>query len=64
MGTLLRRCRAHAGNFYLIEKEKGRDFTGEDGELLGLFRPRRRGLSSMRGPTARSRAALDPRRLR
>ena len=37
LGTPMRHCGVHVGNFYLIEKEGGQAFTDEDEELLVLF---------------------------
>ena len=37
LGTPIRHRGAHIGNFYLAEKEDGREFTAEDEETLGLF---------------------------
>ena len=36
-GTPLRHRGVHVGNFFLAEKEGGREFTGEDEEVLVLF---------------------------
>ena len=36
-GTPMRHYGAHVGNFYLVEKEGGGAFTGEDEEILVLF---------------------------
>ena len=36
-GTPMRHRGAHVGNFYLVEKEGGEEFTDEDEELLLLF---------------------------
>ena len=36
-GTPMRHRGVHVGNFYLVEKEGGEEFTGEDEELLLLF---------------------------
>ena len=36
-GTPMRHRGQHVGNFYLVEKEGGKEFTGEDEEILMLF---------------------------
>ena len=36
-GTPMRHQGVHVGNFYLVEKESGEEFTSEDEELLVLF---------------------------
>ena len=37
LGTPIRHRGEHVGNFYLADKEGGREFTGEDEEVLALF---------------------------
>ncbi len=36
-GTPMRHLGVHVGNFFLAEKERGREFTGEDEEVLVMF---------------------------
>ncbi len=36
-GTPMRHCGVHVGNFYLVEKEDGQEFTSEDEEILLVF---------------------------
>ena len=37
LGTRMRHRGAHVGNFYLADKEGGREFTSEDEEVLAMF---------------------------
>ena len=37
LGTPMRNRRTHVGNFYLADKEAGREFTGQDREVLAMF---------------------------
>ena len=62
-GTPMRHRGVHVGNFYLMEKEGGEEFTGEDEEISFCCLPRRRpspsptrvpiSTSSARAPTSR-----------
>ncbi len=37
LGSSMRHQDQHVGNFYLVEKKNGREFTSEDEEILSLF---------------------------
>jgi len=57
-GTPMRLCGVHVGNFYLVDKEGGVEFTDEDEEILLLF------ASQAATAIANARAYRDERRAR
>ena len=57
-GTPMRQCGVHVGNFYLLEKEDGAEFSSEDEEILLLF------ASQAATAIANARAYGDERRAR
>ena len=57
-GTPMRHLGVHVGNFYLVEKESGEEFTSEDEELLTLF------ASQAATAVANARAYRDEQRAR
>ncbi len=58
LGTPMRHQGVHVGNFYLADKESGREFTGEDEEVVVMF------ASQAAMAIANARAYRDERRAR